>query len=74
MMQHPCYTNEELVNTHLFLIYDECHKNERMAAVLYANRFPDKRHLTHALFGFLFRRICQYDFTRQHVHETYPNA
>jgi len=35
-------------------------KNERMAAVLYANRFSDKRHPTHILFRFLFRRICQY--------------
>jgi len=57
-MQRPRYTNEELAN--MLLIYGECHKNERMAAVLYANRFPDKRHPTHALFGFLYRRICQY--------------
>jgi len=32
-----------------------------IAAVLYANRFPNKRHLIHALFDFLFHRICQYD-------------
>ncbi|KYQ53505.1 hypothetical protein ALC60_00031, partial [Trachymyrmex zeteki] len=50
--------NEELAN--MLLIYGECHKNERMATVLYANHFPDKQRPSHALFGQLYRRICQY--------------
>ncbi|KYM95730.1 hypothetical protein ALC62_13637, partial [Cyphomyrmex costatus] len=52
------FTNEDLAN--MLLIYGECHKNERMAAVLHANRFPDKQHLSHALFEQLYCRICQY--------------
>jgi len=72
-MQRPRYTNEELAN--MLFIYGECHKNERMAAILYANRFPDKRNPTHALFDFFFRRICQYGTLHAPTrHETYPNA
>ncbi|KAL6268369.1 hypothetical protein P5V15_001503 [Pogonomyrmex californicus] len=57
-MPRPRYTNEELIN--MLLIYSECHKNTKMTAILYANHFPDKRHPTHALFGFLYRRLCQF--------------
>jgi len=72
-MQRPRYTNEELAN--MLLIYGECHKNERMAAVLYANRFPDKRHPTHVIRFFSIAEFANMArFTRQHVHETYLNA
>lgn len=55
-MPDPRYTHEELA--HMLLIYGECHKNERRAAALYANRYPDKRHPAHSFFGNLFRRLC----------------
>lgn len=56
-MEHY-YTNEELAN--MLLIYGECHKNERQAAILYAERFPEKRHPAHGFFHTLFTRLVQH--------------
>lgn len=53
------YTNEEL--TDMLLIYGECHKNQRRAAVLYAERFPDRRHPRHGVFCIVYMR---YECTR----------
>lgn len=47
------YLFEEL--TDMILIYGECRKNQRQAAALYAQRFPDRRHADH---GF-FHRLCE---------------
>ena len=52
------YSNEELGN--MLLIYGECRKNQRRAAALYAERFPDKRHPGHGFFQTLFTRICKH--------------
>ncbi|EFN74373.1 hypothetical protein EAG_14224, partial [Camponotus floridanus] len=52
------YTNEELAN--MLLIYGECHKNQRQAAALYAQRYPNKRHPGHGFFRNLFVRLCQH--------------
>ncbi|EFN72091.1 hypothetical protein EAG_09942, partial [Camponotus floridanus] len=47
------YGNQELVD--MLLIYGECHKNQRRAAALYAERFPERRHPRH---GF-FHNLCE---------------
>src|SRR5580765_8430574 len=47
------YSYEEL--TDMILIYGECQKNQRQAAALYAQRFPDRRHPNHGL----FHRLCE---------------
>lgn len=58
-MERPYYyTNEELAN--MLLIYGECHKNGRQAAILYAERFPEKRHPAHGFFHTLFTRLVQH--------------
>ncbi|XP_071575472.1 uncharacterized protein [Temnothorax nylanderi] len=57
-MEHPRYTNEELAN--MLLIYGECRKNGRQAAILYAERFPEKRHPAHGYFHNLLTRLVQH--------------
>jgi len=52
------YSNEELGN--MLLIYGECHRNQRRAAALYAERYPDKRHPGHGFFQSLFARLCRH--------------
>ena len=52
-MERNHYSFEEL--TDMILIYGECRKNQRQAAALYAQRFPDRRHVDH---GF-FHRLCE---------------
>lgn len=52
-MERNHYSFEEL--TDIILIYGECRKNQRQAAALYAQRFPDRRHVDH---GF-FHRLCE---------------
>ncbi|XP_070524010.1 histone-lysine N-methyltransferase SETMAR-like [Cardiocondyla obscurior] len=47
------YSYEEL--TDIILIYGECQRNQRQAAALYANRFPDRRRVDN---GF-FHRLCE---------------
>ena len=54
-----CYINEELVNANMLFIYGERHKSEWRMAVLFANRYLDKRHKPHSIFGSLYRRFCQ---------------
>ena len=44
----------------MLLIYGECQKNQRQAAILYAEHFPNKRHSGHRFFHSLFIRLVQY--------------
>lgn len=59
---HHRYTNDELVD--MVLIYGECGRNERQAAALYAQRFPDRRAPHHARFGELVARLRQHGALR----------
>ncbi|TGZ55949.1 Uncharacterized protein DBV15_08010 [Temnothorax longispinosus] len=52
------YTNEKLAN--MLLIYGECRKNGRQAAILYAERFPEERHPAHGYFHTLLTRLVQH--------------
>ncbi|XP_039303571.1 uncharacterized protein LOC120357432 [Solenopsis invicta] len=52
------YSNEELAN--MLLIFGECHRNQRRAAALYAERYPDKQHPGHGFFQSLFARLCRH--------------
>lgn len=49
------YSYEEL--TDMILIYGECRKNQRQAATLYAERFPNRRHPNHGYFHGLCERL-----------------
>lgn len=44
----------------MLLIYGECQKNQRQAAILYAEHFPNKRHSGHRFFHSLFIRLVQH--------------
>jgi len=70
MMEHVRFENKELAD--MLLVYGECHKNQREAAALYAQRFPHKRHPKHGFFHSLYDRVCKYGLgasTRPlHVH------
>lgn len=57
-MEAVQYENQELVD--MLLIFGECHKNQRQAAVLYAERFPDRRHPGHGFFRNLYVRLCEH--------------
>jgi len=41
----------------MILIYGECRKNQRQAAALYVQRFPDRRHPDHGFFHYLHQRL-----------------
>lgn len=45
------YNNSEKVD--MLLIYGECLKNSRVAAQLYADRYPERRHPCHQYFAFV---------------------
>lgn len=49
------YSFEEL--TDMILIYGECRKNQRQAAALYAQIYPDRRHPDHGFFYHLHERL-----------------
>lgn len=54
-MERNQYSNEELAE--MIAVYCECRKNQRQAAALYAQRFPDKQHPAHSFFYRLFERL-----------------
>lgn len=51
-MERNQYSNEELAE--MIAVYRECRKNQRQAAALYAQRFPDKQHPDHSFFYFFY--------------------
>lgn len=57
-MEAVRYGNQELID--MLLIFGECRKNQRRAAVLYAERFPDRRHPGHGFFHNLYTRLCEH--------------
>lgn len=57
-MESVQYENQELVD--MLLIYGECYKNQRRAAALYAERFPERRHPRHNFFHSLCVRLCEH--------------
>jgi len=57
-MERIRYSNKDLVN--MLLIYGECHKNQRQAAALYVERFPNKQHPGHGFFQVLYNKLCQH--------------
>ncbi|XP_067012966.2 uncharacterized protein [Anabrus simplex] len=57
-MERPRYMSNELVD--MLLIFGECHRNDRQAATLYAQRYPERRHPDRSMFRNVEKRLRQH--------------